>query len=448
MSITGNIKTMQLAELLQWLSQSQKTGTLVIEEGKVEKRIYFNGGQIVSSSSNDPSEYLGNFLVNQGLITEDQLDKAVKQQESQKMLLGKILVTSGAVSEADLDRQLRRKAEETIYDIFTWPEGDFRFLDGELPEFAMVPMKLDVTGLMMEGARRVDEWNRIRDVIPSRHCVPVSVTNLSDPTLDPVEQNILAQVDDERTIEEIGRAVNANQFLVSTVLYGQTMQGKIKVVKPHIVKIEVPVEVIKEVVKEVQVATPMPQYAPPPQGYAMPSSQMQAPPVYAPPPQAPPQPAPPPQPQETAAAAPPAASATTAGGTTAAGGSDALDPEALLNSAAERLGEGDLARAVRYLRSAGSTAPDTPDMKAKLAEIERQIRAKIEREGIKITTVPKLAMPMDQLMGLDVSAQEGFILTRVDGSYDLKSITKISPMGELDILVLFWRMKKDGHVTV
>ncbi len=446
MSITGNLKTMQLAELLQWLSQSQKTGTLVIEEGKVEKRIYFNGGQIVSSSSNDPSEYLGNFLVNQGLITEDQLDKAVKQQESQKMLLGKILVTTGAVSEEDLDRQLRRKAEETIYDIFTWPEGDFRFLDGELPEFAMVPMKLDVTGLMMEGARRVDEWNRIRDVIPSRHCVPVSVTNLSDPTLDPVEQNILAQVDDEKTIEEIGRAVNANQFLVSTVLYGQTMQGKIKVVKPHIVKIEVPVEVIKEVIKEVQVAAPMPQYAPPPQGYAMPSSQMQQQPVYAPPPQSPqPPPAPP---QEKA----PASASTAAGGTpttdTTAGGSDALDPEALLNSAAERLGEGDLARAVRYLRSAGSMAPDTADMKAKLAEIERQIRAKIEREGIKITTVPKLAMPMDQLMGLDVSAQEGFILTRVDGSYDLKSITKISPMGELDILVLFWRMKKDGHVTV
>jgi hypothetical protein len=132
----------------------------------------------------------------------------------------------------------------------------------------------------------------------------------------------------------------------------------------------------------------------------------------------------------------------------AAGGLDELNPDSLLNSAAERLGSGDLGKAVRYLRSAGSMAPDTADMKAKLEEIERQIRAKLERDKIKLSTVPKLAMPMDKLMGLDVSAQEGFILTRVDGSLDLKSITRISPMGELDVLVLFWRMKKEGHVTV
>ena len=41
MSITGNIKTMQLAELLQWLSQGQKTGSLVFDSGQVQKRILF-----------------------------------------------------------------------------------------------------------------------------------------------------------------------------------------------------------------------------------------------------------------------------------------------------------------------------------------------------------------------------------------------------------------------
>ena len=54
MSITGNIKTMQLAELLQWLSQSQKTGTLVFDNGQVEKRVFFRDGMIISSASTDP----------------------------------------------------------------------------------------------------------------------------------------------------------------------------------------------------------------------------------------------------------------------------------------------------------------------------------------------------------------------------------------------------------
>ena len=47
--------------------------------------------------------------------------------------------------------------EESIYDIFSWAEGDFRFLDDILPESAMVPMKMDVTGIVMEGVQRVDE---------------------------------------------------------------------------------------------------------------------------------------------------------------------------------------------------------------------------------------------------------------------------------------------------
>ena len=52
MGIVGNLRTMQLEELLQWLSQSKKTGTLEIDHGKIEKKIFFKDGLIVSSSSN------------------------------------------------------------------------------------------------------------------------------------------------------------------------------------------------------------------------------------------------------------------------------------------------------------------------------------------------------------------------------------------------------------
>ena len=56
MSIAGNLKTMELSELLQWLSQAQKTGTLVCDNGQVEKRIFFRDGMIISSASTDPKE--------------------------------------------------------------------------------------------------------------------------------------------------------------------------------------------------------------------------------------------------------------------------------------------------------------------------------------------------------------------------------------------------------
>ena len=73
MGIVGNLRTMQLEELLQWLSQSRKTGTLEIKTDKVEKKVFFREGQIVSTASTRPEEYLGRFLVSHGLISETAL---------------------------------------------------------------------------------------------------------------------------------------------------------------------------------------------------------------------------------------------------------------------------------------------------------------------------------------------------------------------------------------
>ncbi|MCL4840148.1 MAG: DUF4388 domain-containing protein, partial [Thermoanaerobaculia bacterium] len=73
MGITGNLRTMELAELLQWLSQARKTGTLVVRNGTVEKRVIFQDGKILTSGSTDPREYLGNFLVSHGYLSEVEL---------------------------------------------------------------------------------------------------------------------------------------------------------------------------------------------------------------------------------------------------------------------------------------------------------------------------------------------------------------------------------------
>src|SRR5215831_6311521 len=163
---------MQLGELFQWLSLGSKTGTLLIDGHGVEKRVYFQDGRIASSSSSDQREYLGHFLVSHGFITEEELKMAMEVQEESSILLGKILVMINAISESDLLRLMKKKAEESIYDVFLWPEGEFEFLDNELPDQKMVALSLDVTGIVMEGLRRFDEWKQIRQRLPSLGVVP------------------------------------------------------------------------------------------------------------------------------------------------------------------------------------------------------------------------------------------------------------------------------------
>ncbi len=382
MGIVGNLKTMQLAELLQWLSQSQKTGTLQIQHAKIEKKIFFREGRVISSSSTKPEEYLGHFLVGQGFISDEDLTKAVQQQSKTGNLLGRILVDSGVIGEPDLHRLLRLKAEESIYDLFTWQEADFKFLDDVLPEHPMIPMNLDVTAIILEGVQRVDEWNRLRSVIPSSDAIPVQIAMWDETDLDPGKRKILDHVDDERTVAEIQRDTHSTEFFIYRVLFDQYREGRLKVVKPR--------------------------WA----GGPMSAMTGRFPVVAAP----------------------------SANGT--------IDFSQLLSAAQGYLEEKEYDLALRHLRAARSLEPDKRETETALREGEKKVRDAVELAGVTLTSVPKLARKMEELQTLKISPQEGFMLTRITGGYDIQAIVKITPMPQLDALLVFWKLANAGHITL
>src|SRR5881628_2834139 len=110
MSLSGNIRTMPLPDLLQWLAAATKTGVV---------------------SFNDPTDFIGQWLVSCGRITEDQLRIALGEQERSNTFLGTILVQMRALSEQEVSVVLAMKAEEILYGLFHWEEGSFEFHDGE-----------------------------------------------------------------------------------------------------------------------------------------------------------------------------------------------------------------------------------------------------------------------------------------------------------------------------
>jgi hypothetical protein len=375
MGIVGNLRTMQLEELLQWLSQSKKSGTLEIKSRKVEKRIFFKDGRILSSSSTKPEEYLGHFLVSHGLISEMELAKAIELQEKTRTLLGKILVTTGALRETDLHRMLRFKAEESIYDVFSWTEADFKFLDDVLPENAMVPMSLDVTAIVMEGVQRVDEWRRIRQLIPTPDCIPVTVSPLEIEIAKPGERRILELVDDQRTVEEIRLQTHSSEFHVCRVLFEQHRQNRIKIIQPRWNKHH-------STTMEVAVA-----HVP-------------------------------------------------------------FGSEALLEAARNHMEREEYELALRHLRAAKNLEPDNHEVTEALTQGEKKIREELDKQGVKMTSVPALNGSMEDLTSAKLSPQEGFMLTRINGSYDISSIVKITPIPQIDALLCFWKLAKAGHIQI
>jgi hypothetical protein len=232
MSLVSNLRTMCLPDLLQWLATTRKTGTLYLKRRSVEKRLLFREGVILSSWSNDPRESLGQFLLRDGLLDEEELFRALLVQETQKgRLYGAILIEQGLISEEQLREALRKKAQESVYDLFLWPDGAFEFKDEDEPDSFSIQFELHVTRVVLEGVRRVDEWRRIRDVIPSLRTT-FKVVRQPRRLESPRELQVLGLLAMGQSVSQVSMETRLSEFETAEVLFQLHQRGMIEVDEP------------------------------------------------------------------------------------------------------------------------------------------------------------------------------------------------------------------------
>jgi hypothetical protein len=170
--LQGTLNTMPVEDLIHWLAKRSATGILSFKKAGISKRLTIELGRVISAASNDPREYFGQFLINFGLVTEDQLQKAFETQQETKVLIGKILVMTGAVSEEQVHSILELKIREGFLDVFLWDQGMFEFQDVLVPdEPSVVPVSVDLGVLESEGLARQKAHKEICKLIPDKTCV-------------------------------------------------------------------------------------------------------------------------------------------------------------------------------------------------------------------------------------------------------------------------------------
>ena len=376
-------------DLLQWLSLGQKTGTLVVSNKAVEKKIFFKNGRVISSASNDPREYLGQFLMSHGYMSEPELMKGMQVQAESGILLGKILVMIDVISEEELQRLMRMKAEEAIYDIFLWRDGEFRFDDDALPMQEMIPLQVDVTGIIMEGTRRVDEWQRIRLLIPSEALVPAVLKHLDEEVadrlqFDDAQRMVVAAIDGKRNVADIVLESRSSSFLVAETLYRLVREGFIELREPS--------------------------------------------------------------PEKAAAVAAQAAPAISAK-MPAVTETPEDEVSALLTRAQQALRGRDYEKAQRLLKAAENLDPNHPKVRNAIKGAEAAIVSDLRTQGLHDSKVPTVAKSFDDIAKMNFTPNEGFMLSRVNGQWDIGSLIKISPIREPDALLIFYRLWKDGIIA-
>lgn len=369
MSISGLLTTMNLPEILQWVKFSQKTGTIVFERRGIVKKVFVEHGLVVSASSNDPKEYLGQILVCFGWISEEALNEAFKFQEKTKKLLGKILTEKYGLVDPQILQALRIKIEETVYDIFLWEEGKFIYSEGieSLQSHDRLDAAITIDQVMFEGARRLDEWKEFKKTFPTDDVVfkvKPGAKSIGDLEKDFITKKIFHSIDGQRTIRRLLLETHAPEYRGLESIAKLYWGGFLEVAKKSAAK-------------------PKP---------------------------------------------------------TVAGNSE-------LQKAMELFKNHDLENA--YIKVELYIQSHNDDEEAHtLYRLVRESYLAALKVACPLDAVPSLNIDFSQLSEKVFSSKEGFMASRVNGQWDVKSLIMVSPLGELDSLKILKKLSDEGVIRI
>ena len=206
-----NSVIMDLADQIQRIGTNRRTGTLVVTgDGGKAKYIYFDGGRIQMVSIPRKKYLLGEALFKIGRIDRNELLKVIRESANKKGVLGTLLLDKECITREILVEAMSFQLQEEICDLFVWDSMHFRFEEGEpdsslfSDELLQSKVSLNTEMLVIEAARRIDEWERIKNVIPSMD--DIYRTTAQDPSEQEMERSdkmVYANVNGINDVEDI-----------------------------------------------------------------------------------------------------------------------------------------------------------------------------------------------------------------------------------------------------
>ncbi|HYW06161.1 MAG TPA: DUF4388 domain-containing protein [Longimicrobium sp.] len=237
MAIEGPLRELALSDVFQLLDLSRKTGTLTVTHESRHRPavIRFDRGGVVGAELGEAHERIEHLLLRAGKVTERHVEEARRvQQGAPGKPLGVILVESGAVSAQEVARQLRFQIQEAVFELMQWKDGYFRFEEGQAPPPGPTTLRVPTESLLMEAARRIDEWSTLESKIPHMGVIPALVGEPVDGAvldLHPAEWEVLAEIDGNRPLKAISGGLGRGDFDVAKIVWGLVSTGVVEILE-------------------------------------------------------------------------------------------------------------------------------------------------------------------------------------------------------------------------
>lgn len=232
--LNGSLSAFELSNVLNFLNGSKKTGMLTLAHGSNEAYVFFRRGDLVYAASNQDALRLGSVLLRRKKITKEQSSLIDNSITARGKRFGEVAVEQGIMTSDELNAALKVQIAEVVYDAFMWNDGGFSFYDNfDLPPTA-ITISIDLPNLIMEGARRIEEYAQCLALLPDSSVVfrVVSSPETEKITLTLEEWKILFLINGQRTLEEICRDAGDDVIAVYRVVYGLSASNLIEPVHP------------------------------------------------------------------------------------------------------------------------------------------------------------------------------------------------------------------------
>ncbi|MBX3058816.1 MAG: DUF4388 domain-containing protein [Anaerolineae bacterium] len=236
MALKGNLRDFSTTQLLNLINLARKTGTLTIQHSGESAHMSFREGKLIYAYMGDnDNNHLATILQHSGKLSAEQAQiiQAHAEGKSDKQL-GHLLITAGRVTQNDIIQSVRQNVLDIVYRLFTWVEGVFRFEANKLPSPGHITIPIDLESVIMEGSRRLKEWEVLQEELPDLD-VSLQFTDRPDARLRNInltveEWRVVSFVNPRNTIRQIAKANNLSEFEIRRIVYGMLQAGLVEFV--------------------------------------------------------------------------------------------------------------------------------------------------------------------------------------------------------------------------
>ncbi len=224
----GTLTEVPFAPLLLAHAQQHHTLVLEVRRRQVWKRILLEHGVPVDCRSNLTHETLGRYMVLEGKLSEEEFTASLSKSAARGVPLGEVMLEHGLVKAADLFRILQQNLAKKLLDLFTWNEGEFRWLDE--PASSESSLKVKVPQLILTGVSRFapqEEVDMSVGPLVGKRLVlnPAPPFPLEEIRLNPHQVQLAEALRPGRRMGELAEATGLPVDEIARVLYALSILG-------------------------------------------------------------------------------------------------------------------------------------------------------------------------------------------------------------------------------